>query len=118
MTDTRKTVFITGYVKKAHIHHSLKLTIGFRCSGIGIGNRLARTFHDQGYRVFATARKADSLNDLATKGIDVMSLTVDDHQSVISCFEDLRQRLHGRGLDYLINNAGRSIVPTNSLPSF
>jgi 1-acylglycerone phosphate reductase len=56
-------------------------------------------------RVFATARDAKSLDDLATLGIETLSLTVDDEDSVQLCFLEIERRLGDKGLDYLVNNA-------------
>ncbi|OOQ85802.1 putative short chain dehydrogenase/reductase [Penicillium brasilianum] len=89
-TDTRKSVLITG------------------CSPGGIGNSLAREFHRNGLRVFATARQAATIADLAELGIETLSLVVDDEKSVKACFADVETRLGDKGLDYLVNNAGRN----------
>ncbi|KAL2866829.1 SDR family oxidoreductase [Aspergillus lucknowensis] len=88
--DNRKSVLITG------------------CSPGGIGNALAREFHRHGLRVFATARDARSLEDLAVLGVETLSLTVDDEESVHLCFAEIKRRLDDNGLDYLVNNAGRN----------
>ncbi|KAL4869340.1 hypothetical protein BDV12DRAFT_196393 [Aspergillus spectabilis] len=99
--DKRKSVLITG------------------CAPGGIGNSLAREFHKHGLRVLATARYAKSLEDLAVLGIETLSLTVDDEDSVQLCFAEVERRLGDQGLDYLVNNAGRNYtVPATevSLP--
>ncbi|GKZ38079.1 hypothetical protein AbraIFM66950_010026 [Aspergillus brasiliensis] len=88
--DGRKSVLITG------------------CSPGGIGNSLAREFHRNGLRVFATARDAKTIEDLASIGVETLSLTVDDEKSVRQCFEDVKGKLGEKGLDYLVNNAGRN----------
>ncbi|KAE8349810.1 hypothetical protein BDV28DRAFT_140433 [Aspergillus coremiiformis] len=90
MEDKRKTVLITG------------------CSPGGIGNALAREFHQQGLRVLATARDAGTLGDLAALSIETLSLVVDDPTSVQSCYVEVRKMLDDKGLDYLVNNAGRN----------
>jgi 1-acylglycerone phosphate reductase len=56
-------------------------------------------------RVFATARDAESIIDLAALGVETLSLTVDDEKSVQLCLAEVEERLGGRGLDYLVNNA-------------
>ncbi|KAL3441915.1 hypothetical protein BJX65DRAFT_241986 [Aspergillus insuetus] len=89
-SDSRKSVLITG------------------CSPGGIGNALAREFHKHGLRVFATARDAESIDDLAALGVETLSLTVDDEKSVQLCLAEVEERLGGKGLDYLVNNAGRN----------
>jgi 1-acylglycerone phosphate reductase len=88
--DNRKSVLITG------------------CSTGGIGNSLAREFHRNGLRVFATARDAKNIDDLAALGIETLDLVVDDEQSVKSCCAEVEKRLGGKGLDFLVNNAGRN----------
>ncbi|CDM26813.1 hypothetical protein DTO013E5_6992 [Penicillium roqueforti] len=90
MTDTRRSVLITG------------------CSPGGIGNALAREFNRNGLRVLATAREAATISDLADIGIETLSLTVDDPENVKSCFTEVEKRLGDKGLDYLVNNAGRN----------
>jgi 1-acylglycerone phosphate reductase len=56
-------------------------------------------------RVLATARDAESLEDLAALGIETLSLTVDDEDSIQLCFAEVERRLGDQGLDYLVNNA-------------
>lgn len=65
-------------------------------------------FTDRGFRVLATARKAASLSDLAAKGIETLSLVVDDPASVRKCYKEVEGLLEGKGLDYLYHNAGQS----------
>jgi 1-acylglycerone phosphate reductase len=56
-------------------------------------------------RVFATARDAESIRDLAALGVETLSLTVDDEESVQRCLAEVKERLGDKGLDYLVNNA-------------
>ncbi|OCT50994.1 NADPH-dependent 1-acyldihydroxyacetone phosphate reductase [Cladophialophora carrionii] len=88
----RKTVLITG------------------CSPGGIGHALALAFHARGLRVFATARTTTQISDLSLQGIETLPLVVDDDESILSCFRDVEQLTEGRGLDYLVNNAGVSYI--------
>ncbi|KAL7652230.1 NADPH-dependent 1-acyl dihydroxyacetone phosphate reductase [Aspergillus niger] len=69
---------------------------------------MAREFHRNGLRVFATARDAKTIEDLASIGIETLSLTVDDEESVRRCFAEVKGKLGEKGLDYLVNNAGRN----------
>lgn len=55
--------------------------------------------------MFATARQAATIADLAALGIETLSLVVDDQESVKACFADVETRLGDKGLDYLVNNA-------------
>ncbi|MCJ1310810.1 hypothetical protein MMC25_004477 [Agyrium rufum] len=92
-TNTRQSVLITG------------------CSPGGIGHALAIEFHSRGYRVLATARNASHITSLSDLGIETLSLTVDDHESVAACFSEVSKLLRSNsgsgGLNYLINNAGK-----------
>lgn len=65
------------------------------------GHSLALEFHGKGARVFATARSASTLGDLASKGIETLSLEVDNAASIKSCVAEVRQ-LTGGKLDYLM----------------
>lgn len=88
--DTRKSVLITG------------------CSPGGIGHSLAKCFHSHNLRVFATARSTDALASLSTLGIETLSLVVDSESSIQDCLSEITSRTQGRGLDFLVNNAGRN----------
>ncbi|KZV80174.1 NAD(P)-binding protein [Exidia glandulosa HHB12029] len=88
MTDTRETVLITG------------------CTPGGIGHALALEFHKQGARVFATARRIATLEDLRAQGIETLSIDVGDDDSVQAAAARYRE-LTGGKLDILVNNAGR-----------
>jgi 1-acylglycerone phosphate reductase len=83
-----KTVLITG------------------CSS-GIGHALAREFKSQGFRVFATARKTESIADLAALGIETLKLEATSSESIQALKANIVRRTGGK-LDFLINNAGRS----------
>ena len=85
------------------------------CSPGGIGNALAREFHDKGLRVFATARLKNSIKELSYLGIETLSLEVNETDSVERCKEEI-SALTGGGLDYLVNNAGRSTFTALSSP--
>ncbi|KAJ9609870.1 NADPH-dependent 1-acyl dihydroxyacetone phosphate reductase [Cladophialophora chaetospira] len=90
--DERKTVLITG------------------CSPGGIGHALALSFRARGLRVLATARTTDKINDLAENGIETLPLEVDSDESIVSCSKSIEKLTGGRGLDFLVNNAGVSYV--------
>ncbi|KAH2185613.1 hypothetical protein KXV88_001931 [Aspergillus fumigatus] len=78
------------------------------CSPRGIGYSLCCAFKAKGLRVFATARRLEDLAGLKAKGIETLALTVDDAQSVLQCYAEIERRVGSRGLDYLVNNAGRN----------
>lgn len=77
------------------------------CSPGGIGHALAREFRSRGLRTFATARKAESISDLADQGIETLSLEVTSLESIKTLKEEIVSRTGGT-LDYLVNNAGRN----------
>ncbi|KAI4253318.1 MAG: hypothetical protein LQ352_003758 [Teloschistes flavicans] len=91
-SDNRKAVLITG------------------CSPGGIGHALALEFHSRGLRVFATARRTGTISDLAERGIETFSLEVDKPEEVERCRDEISALTAGK-LDYLVNNAGRSLSP-------
>ncbi|KIW55738.1 hypothetical protein PV05_04467 [Exophiala xenobiotica] len=90
--DVRKTVLVTG------------------CAPGGIGHALAIAFHARGLRVFATARRTEQLASLSANGIETLSLVVDDDDSILACKATVEKLTNGRGLDYLVNNAGVSYI--------
>ena len=73
------------------------------CSS-GIGAALAEEFHRLGHVVYASARRAETLQALASHGIRTLSLEVTDAPSIAAVFERIG-REQGR-LDLLVNNAG------------
>ncbi len=83
--STRRVVLITG------------------CS-TGIGRACAEAFVAAGFLTVATARRIDTLSDLASRGAEVDTLDVtsdEDRRRVVSAILER----HGR-LDVLVNNAG------------
>ncbi|MCW2291034.1 NAD(P)-dependent dehydrogenase (short-subunit alcohol dehydrogenase family) [Pseudomonas sp. BIGb0408] len=73
------------------------------CSS-GIGRALADTFAQQGYQVWASARKEEDVARLSAAGFNAVQLDVDDAAAVERLAATLEQRIGG--LDVLINNAG------------
>ncbi|HYA59260.1 MAG TPA: SDR family oxidoreductase [Burkholderiaceae bacterium] len=84
-----RTIFITG------------------CSS-GIGAAFAREFNAGGHVVYATARNAGALEDLAARGIRTLCVDVNDDESIAAAVAVVR-REQGR-IDVLVNNAGFSQV--------
>lgn len=73
------------------------------CSS-GIGQALCIAFQRQGYRVVATARQVERLEDLREKGIAVRPLNVNDQQAATDVIQAV---LAEQGsIDVLVNNAG------------
>jgi NAD(P)-dependent dehydrogenase (short-subunit alcohol dehydrogenase family) len=85
----QKTILITG------------------CSS-GIGAALAREFSKRGHRVYATARRAESLAALETAGIRGLALDVNDDASIARALATVSAE--SGQLDLLVNNAGFSQV--------
>ncbi len=73
------------------------------CSS-GIGHAAAIRLHEAGLRVFATARRLDSLDDLAGRGIDVLALDVTDEASMRDAVVAVEAAAGHVGV--LVNNAG------------
>jgi 1-acylglycerone phosphate reductase len=71
----------------------------------GIGDQLARIFHEKGWRVLATARKAETISELSALGITALSLDVDKPESIAGLKKQVGDITGGK-LDMLINNAG------------
>ncbi|WP_257294640.1 SDR family oxidoreductase [Endozoicomonas sp. YOMI1] len=96
MPSNNKNVLITG------------------CSS-GIGRELALEFQQRGYRVWATARKLQSIQKLADQNIQVLELDVTNELQV---HEVVQHILSSDGhLDMLVNNAGYgSMGPLIDMP--
>ena len=72
----------------------------------GIGRATAERLADEGYNVYATARRPESIADLAEEGCKTLALDVTDEQSMESAVSRGRE---GRGpVGALVNNAGYS----------
>ncbi len=74
----------------------------------GIGAALAAELHRRGNRVYATARRLETLAPLAALGLATHALDVNDDASIAAVMSRLESEV-GR-LDILINNAGFSQV--------
>jgi short-subunit dehydrogenase len=72
--------------------------------GSGIGKALARAFHRQGHLVCATARRLQTMADLAGEGIQTLSLDVTQAQDIQRVLAELKST--GRTVSMLVNNAG------------
>jgi NAD(P)-dependent dehydrogenase (short-subunit alcohol dehydrogenase family) len=73
------------------------------CSS-GIGRATAEHLAGQGFDVYATARRVDSLADLEAKGCRTLALDVTDDASARAAVE--RVESEAGGIDVLVNNAG------------
>ncbi|MDC7704269.1 SDR family oxidoreductase [Vogesella indigofera] len=74
------------------------------CSS-GIGLVVAQGLAAKGWRVFASARKAEDVSRLQQLGLEALSLDVDDSDSIHAAVAEVLRRTGGT-LDALFNNAG------------
>lgn len=88
MTDIKPTILVTG------------------CSS-GIGSYCARRLAQNGYRVFATARKQADLSVLENHGLEALYLDYRETESIHAAFAAVMERTGGR-LDALFNNGAHS----------
>ena len=72
------------------------------CSS-GIGAHCARRLLEEGWRVFATARKNEDIAALQAAGLDAVYLDYRAPDSIKACFEEVMAETGGR-LDALFNN--------------
>jgi len=77
------------------------------CSS-GIGHATAALLKSRGWRVFATARKAEDVARLSAEGFEALQLDVSDHASMDRALSTLLTLTGGR-LDGLVNNAGIAV---------
>jgi NAD(P)-dependent dehydrogenase (short-subunit alcohol dehydrogenase family) len=90
LSSPDKTVLITG------------------CSS-GIGHCVARGLQQRGYRVFATARRLDSVAALSEEGLESLHLDLDDSTSIKQAVDDVLRRTDGRL--YAVFNNGAFGLP-------
>jgi len=76
------------------------------CSS-GIGRATALALASEGFVVFATARRVDSLEDLAARGCRTLPLDVTSEESMVAAVAAV-ERAHGH-IDVLVNNAGYAL---------
>ena len=72
------------------------------CSS-GIGHCVATGLKQRGYRVFATARRQESVEELIAEGFESLQLDLADSQSIQQAFERVMQQTDGQ-LYALFNN--------------
>ncbi len=89
----------------------MKVALITGCSS-GLGKALARALHTgswsahsaSGFRVFATSRSIEDVQDLKLEGIDTLQLDVTDAESVKSAVDHIVKE--AGGIDLLVCNAG------------
>ena len=94
-------IILTGLATMSHAAES-KGTVLITGANRGIGLALVDQFGEAGYAVIGTARKPANATDLKALGAQVEQLDVTDQASV----DALADRLAGKPIDILINNAG------------
>ncbi len=70
----------------------------------GIGRATALLLREQGYNVYAAARRLELMKDLEQKGISTLAMDVTDEQSMLAGVERIYKE--AGHIDVLINNAG------------
>lgn len=70
----------------------------------GIGMETAKTLANNGYIVYAAARRTDRMNELSPLGIKPISMDVTDDESMVTNINSII-KTEGR-IDVLVNNAG------------
>ena len=74
----------------------------------GIGRALAMEFASRNWKVFATARKQSTIDDLKVPNVETKALDVTDEKSIKACVDSVIVKA-GR-IDMLINNAGLLLI--------
>ena len=82
--------------------HTAKTILITGCSS-GIGYCVASGLQQRGYRVFATARRAESVDKLTAEGFESLQLDLDDSQSIQQAVDEILRR-SGGGLYAVFNN--------------
>ncbi len=97
-----------------------KPTVLITGASTGIGQACALDLAKLGFTVFAAVRKpadAEALRKASADRIEPVLMDVTDYASIERAAGQLTQRLEGRGLDGLVNNAGISVAgPLECLP--
>jgi len=75
------------------------------CSS-GIGHATARRLHEDGWKVYATARRAEAITDLQQLGCVTLALDVSEEESMATAVRQITEAEGAVGV--LINNAGYS----------
>lgn len=88
--------------------HAAKTILITGCSS-GIGYCVASGLQQRGYRVFATARRAESVDKLIAEGFESLQLDLDDSQSIQQAIDEILRRTGGEL--YAVFNNGAFGLP-------
>ena len=83
----------------------MKKTIQITCCSIGIGYETALYLHQNGYEVFASARKEEDVLRLKEEGLNALQLDVTDTDSIDNALKSVLTQTGGT-LYAIFNNAG------------
>jgi len=89
-------------------NHAEKTILITGCSS-GIGYCVASGLQQRGYRVFATARRAESVKQLNAEGFESLQLDLDNSQSIKQAVDEVLRRTDGRL--YAVFNNGAFGLP-------
>ena len=70
----------------------------------GIGKETARLLLDDGFTVYAAARRLEKMDDVKQLGVSTLKMDVSDDNSMVQCVDKILST--ERHIDVLINNAG------------
>jgi NAD(P)-dependent dehydrogenase (short-subunit alcohol dehydrogenase family) len=70
----------------------------------GMGKETAKKLLEEGYTVYAAARRVDKMRDLAELGVTVLAMDITNEEQVVAAVDRIAAE-HG-GIDVLVNNAG------------
>jgi 1-acylglycerone phosphate reductase len=80
------------------------------CSTGGIGWAMAKSLHERGFYVFATARDPSKVGDLSElSNVEILELDVTVPKTIEKCKDIVTKRTGGK-LDVLVNNAGVELL--------
>ena len=70
----------------------------------GMGKSTAIELHQKGYKVYGMARRTEKMNDLKSKGMEVVSLDLTKDETIVEAVNTVLEK--EVRIDVLINNAG------------
>ncbi|KAF8827889.1 hypothetical protein HHX47_DHR4001023 [Lentinula edodes] len=102
-TKVRVNIFLAHTNQSTTMRQRSVLITG--CSIGGIGHAFVKEFHSRGFKVFATARRPESMSELKVlEGVVLLKLDVSEIDSIRTAVEEVAS-LTGGKLDILMNNA-------------